>query len=224
MVSIDGTSYGTTPLGRARIGAGQHRVTVSLAGYQPASETVSLLCDNVYTRNYSLTIAPAGNPVSVAGNNQPVPAQAVPVQQVPVPAVNRSAVPPAITGNVAVIPGAPQAPGTAAGTCTRHYRGSGDLSPDPDRRLNCTTVIGSGDGIAVITIPAGTLVTDPAGRSVPAIRVMNLALRKFLKPLTAAGRPARPTASCRTISRSTPRPGSRLRSAKKPGNDRTRQP
>jgi|GEM_PF-806512 len=179
LVSIDGITCGTTPFGRARIDAGRHQVTVSLAGYQPVSETISLLCDNVYARNYSLIAVPAGSGVAVAANNPPVPDRPVPIRQVPLPPANQSAVPPAITGNVTDVPAPPQTTGAIAGTCSRHYRGSGDLSSDPDGRLNCTTLIGTDDGIAVITLPAGTLVTGRDGKPVPAIQVVQVALSEM---------------------------------------------
>jgi len=164
LVLVDGTSYGTTPLTRAHVDPGQRLITVSMAGYSPASERVSLLCDTVYNRKYSLAIAPAGEGVQGAGSSLPVA-----VQQVPVQVVNRSAVPPITTAQQPVAPVLPREPVT--GTCSRRYAGSGNLSTGTDGRLNCTTLISSDDGILVLSVPGGTLVENTGMNPVPAISI-----------------------------------------------------
>ncbi len=167
-VLIDGTSYGTTPLNRAHINAGQHSIIVSMSGYLSGSETLSLLCDNVYVKNYTLSTAPASGRLVTGITRISLPTT---TPQVPVQPVNNSLIPAVIPAPLPVTQIPQQIAGKKAGLCTKHFFGSGEMSTAPDGRINCTTLISTDDQIMVLSVQEGTRVTDAAKRVVPEIRI-----------------------------------------------------
>jgi hypothetical protein len=80
-VTLDGNSVGTTPSGRAalnlnNIPAGNHTVTVELAGYPPYTSTVTVIKNQVVLVRADLEIpAPAvtDTPVAATSRKEPVP-------------------------------------------------------------------------------------------------------------------------------------------------------
>ncbi len=166
-VYVDGSLKGTTPLTLRAITTGVHEVAFTLAGYQNyttkvtvsvgAVATSAVTLSSVITETVTRTVSPSvsGTPTLTATVSQGMETITLPVTTVSLPLTQVT----------------PQVPGTEAGTCTRHYSGSGEMSTAPDGRLNCTVIISSDDQIMTLSVQEGTLVFDAGKRPVPEIRI-----------------------------------------------------
>jgi Zn-dependent protease len=173
-VAVDGSLKGTTPLTVSPITPGVHAVTFSLAGYKDYSTKVTVPTGAV--GKLAVTLVPVTT-VPARTTATPVPSATV------LPSTGITRILPATTVTPALIRPSQQVTGAPAERCTRHTVGAGLLGTAPDGRLNCTTLISTDDGIAVLVIPEGTLVTDASGKPVPEIRI---------SPVTGSGIPAGP--------------------------------
>ena len=166
-VYVDGSLKGTTPLTLRAITTGVHEVAFTLAGYQNYTTKVTVSVGAVATS--AVTLSPSITETvtrtvfpSVSGT----PTLTATVSQGTV-----TITPPVTTVSPPVTQGTPQITGTRAGTCTRHYFGSGEMGTAPDGRLNCTVIISSDDQIMTLSVQEGTLVFDAGKRPVPEIRI-----------------------------------------------------
>ena len=149
---IDGTLKGTTPCTIREIVAGEHSVSLKMAGYEDYT-TVVTVSPGVEV-NVVCTMASAAT-----GNGTEIPSVTT---QVLVTREIATTIPTTTTAQITI---------EQSSNCTMHYIGSGELNTTSDGRLNCTTLISTDDHITTLHIQKGTLVTDAEKKPVPEIRI-----------------------------------------------------
>jgi Zn-dependent protease len=162
---VDGTLKGTTPRSIRAILAGDHTVSLKMAGYEDYTTTVNVppgVEVNVVNTMASLSTGTHTNTV--------LPSVSV-TTQVPVTSGIVTTIPPTTTVPVPVTVTMEQVTKEQSGNCTMHYFGSGELNTASDGRLNCTTLISTNDHITTLHIQEGTFVTDAEKKPVPEISI-----------------------------------------------------
>jgi len=164
-VYIDGALKGTTPYTIREIIAGDHALSLNMAGHEDYSTTVNI---------------PPGVEVNIVGTLESGNSGAVPITVLPSGSVTTQV--PITRGMVTTIPSTTTVPVPVTETkqqitieksnnCTLRYFGSVELDFSSDGRLNCTTLISTDDHRTTIHIQQGTLVTDAEKRPVTRIRI-----------------------------------------------------
>lgn len=158
-VYVDGEPQGKTPVSIRAIRAGQHTITLKIAGYEEYTTT-----ENV----------PPGVEVDLVATLASTRSSAQPESTSITAPVTRPLTTATVTSSPATATVAPlltTPPVTRRQECTRFFSGAADLNRDSDGSLNCTVIIDTEDHRATLSIPAGTRVTDAASQPVPEIRI-----------------------------------------------------
>lgn len=167
-VYIDGTLKGITPLTVRSLTTGPHTVTFKKTRYQDYTTTTTVTA--LAVGKVSATLVPVTTKTLTIMTSTATPgATRIPVT-VRIPVSYQATVPAIIPAAVRTTLQPVSTPSTAR--CVRHfYTGSGDTGPVKDGRLTCTIIVSTGDGVASLSVPEGTLVIGAGMTPVPMIHI-----------------------------------------------------